>query len=94
MNCKENSIYCSDDIPKNYVYQTKFSKDTQEPTATKELLEECKKVSAKYQKDSSPDPLKWKDRNDFLEWRRNIPIKYEEAKERMKQETAALLYHK
>lgn len=92
MNRKENSIYCSDEIPKNYVYRIEADKDTQEPTATKELLEECKKVSEKYQKDSSPDPLKWKDRNEFMEWRKNILIKYEEAKERMKQETTALLY--
>lgn len=49
MNCKENSIYCSDKTPKNYVYRIEADKDTQEPTATKELLEECKKVSEKYQ---------------------------------------------
>ena len=91
---KDNSIYCFGDKPQNYIYRIQSDKDTKEPTATKELLEECKKVSEKYKKDSSPDPLKWKDRNEFLEWRRNILIKYEEAKERMKQETAALLYHK
>lgn len=62
MNRKENSIYCTNGILKNYVYQTQSDKDTKEPTATKELLEECKKVSEKYQKDSSPDPLKWKDK--------------------------------
>lgn len=43
---------------------------------------------------ASFDTTKWKDRNEFLEWRRNILIKYEEANKRMKQETAALLYHK
>lgn len=94
MNRKENSIYCSDNISQNYVYRIQADKDTKEPAVTKELLEECKKVSEKYQKDSSPDPLKWKDRKEFMEWRKNILIKYEEAKERMKQETATLLYHK
>lgn len=44
--------------------------------------------------EASFDTTKWKDRNDFLKWRKNILKNYEEAKERMKQETAALLYHK